>query len=372
MSSKMKHTISCKSVDTMVIFSPINESRESSPISCTSQLFQTQPVTRSPDLIAQQRISNYLTTRRTIEMTLKEMLFTTPSPLLDAYATLMNGISVNHHLVTVLLNFFASRGKVVQLIEYFSKNEVSSTNRCNPLFRGNTSFIRIYSLYLRTFCAEFISSTSVQLLKDFEGVESIDDAMILENFSALLLENSDKIPTHLKIILRSIYNYVLSIRGADDARNAFVTLLFLRYLYTPFMKNVQILKLLQKANIDIFLLKKYEMSFPLAQFRRAVDVLFTQCIKEPLENGSILLNPTLQGTSFKEMFETLKFEMSRISNVYRGDFNDVFSLIKGKVACQESTESIKSVEELNVWTQTRIENAQNRNSELKRQIEYLK
>ena len=75
-------------------------------------------------------------------------LFFGESQLLNVYCeTLISVREHNPYHVNVLLAYFKSRGKMLELLKYTSTEEIEFTNIRNELFRGNTTFTRIYKGY---------------------------------------------------------------------------------------------------------------------------------------------------------------------------------------------------------------------------------
>ncbi|KAL7714147.1 Ras GTPase-activating protein [Entamoeba marina] len=295
------------------------------------------------------------------EEILTELYFNKDSKLLLAFCKSLIGRNdfSNYH-IRILLKFYKSRGKLTDLLITLAENEIETSNPQNELFRGNSIFTRVYAEYLRNYCSQFLQSV-IQPIEELifttktrqsPGLPTSDENRsnvfvssllrdVLIVFSETLVDAIDQLPPHLRLILRHIFQKVLTKRGEDSACHVFETLLFLRFLLPPLSTTPQLLKQIQlllksctgkilfvhSIDNDNSLCKQEESSFI-----HSVNVLYRNIVFGPLSYGISAkgVKRVEQDESYHDMINVLRSELNKISSHYGDGFEVVFNLIKGK------------------------------------------
>ncbi|ELP93357.1 hypothetical protein EIN_057620 [Entamoeba invadens IP1] len=303
--------------------------------------------------------------------------------LLYAYSDALLKHDVVESQVNALVDYYASRGKINQLIIEMAKREIDSTCKHNFLFRGNSPFTRVYSAYLKKYCVDLLNATSVSLLNFYE-VEIVTDRLqngskaeieltktqLVEGFSQLVFDNLTRIPFHLRCVLRSIYHRVTEKRSAIEARNAVSTLFFLRFLLTPFTAHSEILKILQMEVNKVFIQR--EGIEPNKNLKMAIDGLMMIILSSPIGFDAGLVSSKLQEASLLKIVDTVKMEMKKINNNFDGDFSDIFTAVKGR--CDPClTQNVNfAVSEFMTWVEDEERLSVELNTSLRTEVEKLK
>ncbi|EKE40599.1 hypothetical protein ENUP19_0305G0090 [Entamoeba nuttalli] len=322
--------------------------------------------------------------KKSQEDSLREMFFSPKNTLLYCFCDSLLKHDVNVSYIGCLINYYASRGKVIELLEAIAFKEIDETSYCNELFRGNTPFTRIFNSYTFKFCDELLKeefkiygdihiNQTERILK--EGIW-VDKMSTSKNIIHLLTKFVNKcpsyIPPHFKTILRKIYHRVAQSRSKTEARNTFLTLFFLRYCFRPFSKVPSVLKILHEAVHRCSQESKYSTDSNNIELRTAINSLLSYITNTPDESSYGLINRAMQEISLEQMVNIFKTEMGTISKFYDGDFNEIFNIVKGKYDGIHSINPEMAVSRLNTWEEEKLTLASQLNNELKQQIEKLK
>ncbi|KAL7721824.1 Ras-GAP domain-containing protein [Entamoeba marina] len=283
------------------------------------------------------------------EQSLRELFFENNNSLLYAYCDTLIKNDVNPYYIEVLMDFWSSRGKLVDLMLLLAKREILNENPNNQLFRGNTIFSKVYAKYLSSCCNSYLNETSnafVEFITESYDEQGIQEVMkndnlkgdMMSTFSELLLDNIHLIPSHFRVLLQTIYSLVMKERGEEHADKTFITLLFLRYLFIPFVKTPSVLISFQKCMSEAFtktttpsILNTYHME----EVKKNVKYLIASIKRGPAMHSVSLKGVSMQKQekSLNQILEVIKREMKNISRIYDGDFSVVFSAVKGRVDC---------------------------------------
>ncbi|KAL7714723.1 Ras-GAP domain-containing protein [Entamoeba marina] len=378
------------------LFSPRRSKNNSPKISCSfipkinsprimtprgTKLCQDDPIPQFYTTIKQDDCL-IKTSRKSQEESLTEMFFQKDSELLNCYCESLIKNETNPSCIGTLLEFWFSRGKLVELLTNLAEKEIQTTNVHNQLFRGNTVFSKVYSKYLSKYCGGYIKETSypfLDFIKEKYGLNGIEDALKNDNekytichiFSTFLLDNVDLIPPHFKEIFQNIYSFVFQKLGEEQANKVFVTLLFLRYLLTPFITSPNLLVTIQKVLSDL-----------LTKSTQNNDMLDDEMLKFKTNIKTLIFKikrgPSMYTTSFKgisiakqekslnQMIELIKQEMKTLSHYYNGDFTPVFCVVKGKVNYELSVSYAST--QFTTWLEEKEILAKQQNEKLKSEI----
>ncbi|KAL7722566.1 Ras-GAP domain-containing protein [Entamoeba marina] len=323
--------------------------------------------------------------RKTQEESMRELFLGDDSTLLYAYCESLIKQDSNPRYIKVLLMYYASRGKLVELMQKLSEREIETSSIHNQLFRGNSIFTKVYNQYINLYCSQYLQSTTHKFLQylnemniDFVLEDCLENKSsyeqlttnVLQLFSTILLDTIDAIPSHLRLILRALYKNVTELRGQNKANCAFKTLFFLRYLLTPLLRSPEILKILQKAvtnsSCDLS-----NMSPEQLKFKFTINQIL-----QVITRGPTIINSTTNMVNIKEMekslievIEIIKGEMKKISLYYKKDFADVFSVVKGKYDGSGGTSSIHSTApDLINWMNEKERGLMKENDDLRKEI----
>ncbi|ELP90694.1 hypothetical protein EIN_024030 [Entamoeba invadens IP1] len=348
-----------------------------SPVS-QNVYFETSPELPSPirSQTLSPRIGSDASTIRksSTEDLLKSLLFANPSPLLNAYCDgLLQQVPVPTH-ITALMSFFSSRGKLIDLLTVLARREIDGCS-ANQLFRGNGAFTKIYSSFLSTEGSFLINSTSQKLVeyiiqsgldkklesKNNEEVKVIAETLFY-SFSSLLQKHFADFSVCHKMVLKSLYMEVSRKRGEIQAKNAFTTLIFLRYLFVPFMRFPNLLKNFQ-ATVSTRLSENTEIG-------KVIDNMLENIVNVPSLCYSSPIDLKKQEKSLQQIINIIRSEMPKISKKYVGDFDIVFAAVKSKR--EDSTNIDFAAMELRCWSEGKLESSAKLNAELKAKIESIK
>ncbi|EDR27435.1 hypothetical protein EDI_092260 [Entamoeba dispar SAW760] len=330
------------------------------------------------------KVISPLKKKKSQEDSLREMFFSPKNTLLYCFCDSLLKQDVNVSYIRCLINFYASRGKVIELLETIAFKEIDETSYCNELFRGNTPFIKIFNNYTSKFCDELLKeefktysdihiSQTEHILKEGTWVDKISTSKnVIHLLTKFLIKCSSYIPSHFKTILRKIYHRVAQNRSITEARNTFLTLFFLRYCFRPFSKVPSILKILHEAVHRCVQESKYSIDSNNIELRTAINSLLSYITNTPDGSSYGLINITMQEVSLEQMVNIFKTEMGTISKFYNGDFNEIFNIVKGKYDGIQSINPEMAVSRLNTWEEEKLSLASQLNSQLKQQIKKLK
>ncbi|KAL7719288.1 Ras-GAP domain-containing protein [Entamoeba marina] len=189
---------------------------------------------------------------------LSDFFFQKPSKLLSQYTKILLTKDVQTYHINVIVEYFASRNNLEQLLIELVTEEIETTNINNQLFRGNNTFTRAYSVYLKMYCNDYLNKTSIAFLDYLKETGFNDDHLdstekhsidlkdsIVTLYCTLLLDNVSLIPTHMRLLIKHVYEKILNKRGELEANKAVSTLLFLRYLLVPFVASPNLFKCVQ-------------------------------------------------------------------------------------------------------------------------------
>ncbi|ELP86744.1 hypothetical protein EIN_307700 [Entamoeba invadens IP1] len=363
--------------------------------------------------------------KKSPEEAMRRMLFNFPSNLLTAYCQIvchcvkiiyiytiffnvLNFLKIfvkqdesNPFYIKSLLQFYSSRGKLTDLLIYLAQEEIEKTNQHNMLFRGNTSFTRIFTQYLNRYCSSFLNNTSIQVVQILlkkntkneeenelqNALKNTNDDLVFNNdffdtlnlFTSILESQKNTFPSHLQEILRNVYYKVKDKRDEKQAINAVTTLLFLRFILTPFTSTPVILKETQKLIGEIGTITLPFNKNPLTNRQTTHFKLYVESYI-----NTILFGPTNyalshrgfnaleQENSLIAIINIIRQEMRTFSMIYKGDFDDVFSVIKGKTDALVNCSISYSTAEFVKWMDDREKLIYKENDLLKRNIETLK
>ncbi|ELP87796.1 hypothetical protein EIN_411490 [Entamoeba invadens IP1] len=182
--------------------------------------------------------------------------------------TLLNGFSQlialepsKDSYIPVLLSYYSSRDKLYNVIAALAMEEINNTCCSNQLFRGNTVFTKFYGVYANTYCAAMLKETSETIVgfikvahyMKYLELPVIDESRkniereIFSTYTAMLRQNEALFPQHYKLILKRIYVQTREVRGEAEAIEVLTTLIFLRFLFVPFLATPSLLKCFQRA-----------------------------------------------------------------------------------------------------------------------------
>ncbi|KAL7721925.1 Ras-GAP domain-containing protein [Entamoeba marina] len=328
----------------------------------------SSPASTSPITIKKEKKTKP-SAKKSQEQSLAELLFDKSNHLLFAYcdALLKNDPDPQH--ITVLIDYYQSRGKLTDLLTTLACREISMTKGTTPLFRGNTTFTRVYSYYVRRHCSSLLQSTSSIIIVNENQTPSSD---ILSIYAKTLLKSLPELPPHLHSALQIISSKVHEFRGEVAAMRAVATLLFLRFLFIPLIRLPDILKKLQSGVHDALEGNCDEISGDVT-FSRAVHIIVEHVMEGPCGVGVSVVgvSSARREASLRGIIEIIKTEMRKISGKYNDDFEEVFNVVKGKVdGCVINVDFATS--ELTSWMDEREGIVERENKELIICIERLK
>ncbi|KAL7718506.1 hypothetical protein QTN25_004139 [Entamoeba marina] len=268
-----------------------------------------------------------------------------PPQLLLMYSKIFITKDINPHHIDLLVDYFASRNCLDHLLITLATEEIEKTNKSNELFRGNSTFTKVYTVYLKKYCQSYLQQTSIAFL-NYLKTSSCSDIKELQNnneendtvnsnvltYCHLLLDNVTLIPVHLRFLLKTVYQKTTEIRNVDEANKAVSTLLFLRYLFVPFVSNPSLFKTIQSFITKVLL----EMSSKCSQQCVYNDLMFS--IKQlliTLMKGDI--NEETEGVdivqsekTFFEMINILKENKKKVADSFDGDLNELRWIVLNK------------------------------------------
>ncbi|EMD47645.1 Ras GTPase-activating protein, putative [Entamoeba histolytica HM-3:IMSS] len=280
-----------------------------------------------------QILSHFLFTNKIADYaTLKVLLLQPSSPLLSAYINSFLKDDDSQKYLDVLLHYYDSHNLLPHLLLSLASFEIKSTNICNPLFRGNTLFSRIYSLYLTEYCSFFLTETSKALLNFLSAIHYDDKinnqediSVIITTYFSLISDSFKYIPQELLWVLHCIYQKVLISRGKSDAMISINTLFFLRYLFIPFKETPSLFKIIQSQISSIFLhlqtVEHNEQTKPIVDL---IDCILNKiyCITSPHSTHPKMFD----SSSDNELLFILRSNKDLILSNYEGDPCDLSSL----------------------------------------------
>ncbi|EDR30282.1 hypothetical protein EDI_131490 [Entamoeba dispar SAW760] len=326
-----------------------------------------------------------MTSKKSVEEKLRELLFRENSILLKSYCDNLLKKDPQTNQVFSLILFYSSRGKVTQLLCQVGRREIKEAKAGTPLFRGNTPFIRLYSYYLFFYCSDFMNKTTSEVMNEtglnkLSPVEYDDETWVEEfvrYYSLLIIQNANCIPCHQRKIIKSL---LCSPSVKDDIikkKQIFSTLMFLRYLFVPFLKHPYILKSLQKCVSEWIRegeekdKKQGNTTDIFNELKLSLDHLYDNVVNSPVGFEVGMINLKQQEQSLNELMDILKDNLFTLSSDYSGDFQEIFNLVKGKQEVDTSTNMEFATDELKHWTGSKLEIASQLNCELKFKITEL-
>ncbi|ELP84460.1 hypothetical protein EIN_168250 [Entamoeba invadens IP1] len=308
---------------------------------------------------------------------LRQLFFSTPSPLLNAYCDgLLRQLPNPNHIIS-LMTFYSSRGKYVDLITMTASREIDTT-KGTQLFRGNGAFIKLYSAMTALEGSKIKKATTLALVDYMkeaeldkklagtpEEVKSVCESLF-DIFVTLISKHYNELSDCHKVVLRTIYLEVYSKLGEQQAKNGFYTLLFLRFLFIPFLQYPPVLKFFQSAVVQCQN-PNLDKNNRIYQLKFAIDNIVDKVVSSPYSIYTSSINLKLQEKSLTQMCDVIKAEMKVIAKIYDGDFGVVFQAVKSK---KEGSINIDfASQELRCWRENKIENAIRLNLDLKAEIE---
>ncbi|GAB1225502.1 hypothetical protein ENUP19_0254G0004 [Entamoeba nuttalli] len=326
-----------------------------------------------------------LTSKKSAEETLRELLFRDNSILLRSYCDSLLKKDPQTNQIFTLILFYSSRGKITQLLCQVGRREIKEAKAGTPLFRGNTPFIRLYSYYLFFYCSDFMNKTTSEVMNE-TGINKLnpveyDDEIWIEKFvryySILIVQNANCIPCHQRKVIKSLLSSPSVINDITKKKQIFSTLIFLRYLFVPFLKHPCILKLLQKCVSEWIRecedkdKKQVNTTDVFNELKLSLDYLYDNVVNSPVGFEVGMINLKQQEQSLNELMDILKDNLFTLSSDYNGDFQEIFNLVKGKQEVDTSTNMDFATDELKHWTGSKLEIASQLNCELKFKITEL-
>ncbi|ELP89564.1 hypothetical protein EIN_525090 [Entamoeba invadens IP1] len=333
--------------------------------------------------------------RKSPEERMRRMLFNFPSPLLKTYCEVfVKPEGCNYFYVKTLLQFYSSRGKLTDLLINLAFEEIEKTNCHNALFRGNTVFTRVFFYYLNHYCSDFLTRTTRKVVNEINSNEkysrlnelsrdsdefkkAFED--ILKVFTNTLKEEKPQFPSHLQEILRSIFTQINDYRDKKQALSTTTTLLFLRFLLTPFSAVPNVLIETQKLITEITNKRKSctfitQSTDQTTNFKRSIESYIEGVLFGPttfaLSNRGF--DYSEQENSLIALINVIKQEMRIFSTKYKGDFDEVFSLLKGKTDVLATCSISYFTDEYTRWMEEREKKAIKENEVLRKRIDVLK
>ncbi|EDR25256.1 hypothetical protein EDI_097200 [Entamoeba dispar SAW760] len=334
-----------------------------SPVELSSFHFISKSCNSSLTHISSSPLSSPGLSKHGKEDYIKELFLQPNSPLLYAYCHLIQQSS-NPTYSKVLLSYFFSRGKIVDLLIKLASIEIENSFSSNELFRKNTIFSRIYNNYTNRYCSEFL----IRVKKDFDSSSN----HLLTDLASFILQYLKFIPTHFIIILSKIFQKITYVHDEIQTNNAICTLFFIHYLF-PFFKNYSdiprlgIVEATEAVNYMITKTTKYQPT----QFKNSVILLIQLISYSPLMVvRECQFSVAEQERTKRNMLLVLKTELKEISNYYRGDFCSVFNCIKGSSLKEQSI--LYSTKDFIDWLEEREQLIRYENNNLTNKIIALK
>ncbi|GAB1226215.1 hypothetical protein ENUP19_0279G0002 [Entamoeba nuttalli] len=319
------------------------------------------------------------------EEVLRKLLFSDNPMLLYSYCDKVLKNGSDEKRVIPFLIFYSSRGKITQLLCQVGKREIKEAKAGTPLFRGNTPFIRFYSFYLFFYCNEYLTKTTSAIIKQIEnGEQQMPDSnnqvytkQFVTSYSRFITESIPYIPCHQRKVIKSLLSSPSVINDTTKKKQIFSTLMFLRYLFVPFLKHPCILKLLQKCVSEWIRecedkdKKQVNTTDVFNELKLSLDYLYDNVVNSPVGFEVGMINLKQQERSLNELILLLKDNLFTLSSDYNGDFQEIFNLVKGKQEIDNSANMKFATDELKHWTGSKLEIASQLNCELKFKITEL-
>ncbi|EDR29896.1 hypothetical protein EDI_111780 [Entamoeba dispar SAW760] len=333
--------------------------------------------------------------KKSQEEEMRKFLFNFPSLLLNSYCTALIKNDGNPYHIKVLLEFYSSRGKLIDLLTNLAYDEIDGCNINNQIFRGNTLFTKIYAEYLRRYCSEFLASSTLQFIELLKTNKHYLDGFSLPKESegyrscfregmrhyVKLLEQSKRLfPAHLREIIKNIFFKVKSNRGEQQAIRTISTLLYLRYLFIPFATYPSLLVEIQKVVTETTKRDHLILYSPIPKEKQFCSE-FIHFIERTLI--SVITGPTSFSTSIRgisalnqekslvSLVSIIRQEMKLISKFYPNDFDEVFQVVKGKTNTNASCSVCYITDEFTGWMTEREKALVKENSEIMKQIQII-
>ncbi|KAL7722941.1 Ras-GAP domain-containing protein [Entamoeba marina] len=347
----------------------------------SEDLHSSTQSTPSPNLFNEKKCTQ--------EEAFRQFFFGYNTPLLHAYCEGLLTITPNPHHILVLLQYYSSRGSLVDLLTTLAVKEIETADSVNKLFVEESPFLHVYSFYLSHCCNDYlqfivhflnghISKNSVDKSIDNVDAQSMDycnDVSLA--FNQLFVDSNkgfNQFPIHLRVILRSIYRKVCEKRSESEANEALATLLFTKYLFAPFFKNSALLQTLKNTVSAMFASRAFIYYEGVhSQYSPFINLLsFIKIGPTSFGRSKRGINSRLQERSLKDIVEIVKWEMKKISPYYDGDFYDVFCYVKG----HKKDTFLQNVDYVTIlfmnWSDDREEMIKSENYQLKKSIAALK
>ncbi|BFU20822.1 GTPase-activator protein for Ras family GTPase [Entamoeba histolytica HM-1:IMSS-B] len=315
--------------------------------------------------------------KKSPEQALRSLLFCDTPSLLYCYCDSLLKQTVSLSAINSLLVFYSSRGKVTLLFTKLGEKEINKSKQGIPLFRGNTSFIRLYNAYVITYCNHYLIDMADVIVHETDQPSINEQYQItkwVKSFTKYLVNNLHSICSHHKRIIRELCRYVSPSLDNQKRRQVFTTLFFLRYLFLPLISYPSLLKTLQKAISEW--LKQPEKSQrdqnnPMTPFKNAIDIVYDYIINFPDGMDVGMVDQRKQEESLCHLISILKENMHVLSNCYSDDFYDIFSLVKGNQVDIAPTNVAASIDNIKQWNEDKINTMTKINVELKAKIRQM-
>ncbi|BFU22822.1 GTPase-activator protein for Ras family GTPase [Entamoeba histolytica HM-1:IMSS-B] len=333
--------------------------------------------------------------KKSQEEEMRKFLFNFPSLLLNSYCNALIKNDGNPYHIKVLLEFYSSRGKLIDLLTNLAYDEIDSCNINNQIFRGNTLFTKIYAEYLRRYCSEFLASSTLQFIELLKSNKRYLDGFSLPKESeeyrscfregmrhyVKLVEQSKKLfPAHLREIIKNIFFKIKSNRGEQQAIRTISTLLYLRYLFIPFATYPSLLVEIQKVvnettkrdHLILYSPVPREKQF-CSEFIHFIERTLVSVITGPTSFSTSIrgISALNQEKSLVSLVSVIRQEMRVISKFYPNDFDEVFQVVKGKTNTNASCSVCYITDEFTGWMTEREKALVKENSEIIKQIQII-